>query len=272
MAYSDEELLTELRQQAGDDGIAPSCSEINESEAAAALTYRQNFGSWWKSVVRAGLTPRERTPLTKEQWKQFHDAAVSLEKPSWKLSALFTMFTGLTPRLSEKLSESWIDERNRDTLIRVPQSETQSGDRWTFRLPEMWTHNGDEIRTELPGLLSWYISNRDFPPLSESMCKKIIWKTAVDANLTGRRQVYRDLELDVEQPIPLVRASDLRATGGVRMARNDAPTRRIRRHLGIKHTNWQANVEDFFLWCQVHVDDFSHPDWEPVQPVLDPVD
>jgi hypothetical protein len=46
------------------------------------------------------------------------------------------------------------------------------------------------------------------------------------------------------------------------MARNGAPARRIRRHLGIEHTNWQASVEDFFVWCAVHDDDFSHPDWD----------
>jgi integrase len=270
MAYSDEELLVELRQQANEDGIAPSLRELNQNRGPCYETYGLNFGSWWKSNVRAGLTPKKRTPLTETEWKQFHDAAVNLEKPAWKLSALFAMFTGLPPDLFEKLSESWIDQRKRDTLIRVPKSETKSGDRWAFRLPEIWTHNGDEIRTELPGLLSWYISNRELPPLGGVMYKKIIWKTAVDANLTGRRQVYRDISFDVDQPIPLVRPTDLRATGGVRMARNGAPTRRIRRHLGIEHAGWQASVDDFFLWLYVH-EGYEHPDYEPPDVVLDPV-
>ena len=272
MSYADEELLTELRQQASEDGIAPSISAVNQSGGPAHSTYHQNFGSWWQSVVRAGLTPRRRNPLTETQWKQFHDAATSLAKPSWKLTALLAMFTGLTKSLFADLSESWIDQRKRDTLIQVPKSETQSGDRWTFRMPEVWTYNGDEIRTELPGLLSWYISSRgrELPVGCEDTYRRIIYQTAVDANLTRRPQTYRNVRFPVDQPIPLVRHGDLRATGGVRMARNGAPARRIRRHLGIKRTGWEATVSDLFLWCHVHDEDFSHPDSEVSGIYLDP--
>jgi hypothetical protein len=270
MPYADEELLRELRQQASEDGIAPSASEVNQNEGPYAVAYQQHFGNWWKSVVRAGLTPRRRNPLTETQWIQVHDAAVNLEKPSWKLGALFAMFTGLQPHLFEKLSESWIDQRKRDTLIRIPKSETKSGDTWTIRLPEIWTHNGDEIRTELPGLLSWYIANQELPPVRQSRYNDIIWKTAVDADLTRRRQISRNIGFDVDQPIPVVRHGDLRATGGVRMARNGAPAQRIRRHLGIEHTRWQASVDDFFLWLHVHDEDFSHPDSDVSGIYLDP--
>ncbi len=268
--YSDEELLAELRQQASENGIAPSGSEMNQSGGPSHSTYHQNFGSWWQSVVRAGLTPRKRNPLTETQWKQFHDAATSLAKPSWKLTALLAMFTGLTKSLFAELSSSWIDQRKRDTLIRVPRFETQSGDRWTFRIPEVWTYNGDEIRTELPGLLSWYISNQELPIRSDTAHTRIIYRTAVDANLTRRQQVSRNVDFPIDQSIPLVRHGDLRATGGVRMARNGAPAQRICRHLGVSHTGWEATVSDLFLWCHVHDEDFSHPDSEVSGIYLDP--
>jgi hypothetical protein len=270
MPYSDEELLIQLRQQASEDGVAPSGAEIDQIEGTSTYTYRQYFGKWWQAVVRAGLTPRERHPLTDEQWKQYHDAALTLQKPSWKLAALFGMFTGLTPTLSTKITESWIDQRKRDTLIQVPKSETESGEKWTFKLPKFWTHNGNKIRTELPDLLSWYVSNRELPLLGSDGYRKVSWRVAVDADLTGRREVHRKTDLDIDQPMPLVRHMDLRATGGVRMARNGAPARRIRRHLGIEHTNWEADVEDFFLWLYVH-EGFVHPDYDPPDVVLDPI-
>ena len=269
MSYADEELLAELRQQASEDGIAPSPSEMDQSGGPDDSTYHRHFGSWWKGAVRAGLTPRQRNPLTETQWKQFHDAATSLAKPSWKLTALLAMFTGLTKPLFAELSSSWIDQRKRDTLIRVPKSKTQSGDRWTFRIPELWTHDGDEIRTELPGLLSWYISNQELPLGSRHMYGRKIYQTAVDANLTARQQVSHEL-LDVDHPVPLVRPTDLRVTGGVRMARHGAPAQRICRHLGIEHTGWAATVSDLFLWCRVHDEDFSHPDSEVSGIYLDP--
>lgn len=53
------------------------------------------------------------------------------------------------------------------------------------------------------------------------------------------------------------------------MARNSAPKYRIRHHLGLKHTNCWATVDDFFLWCEIHDDDFSHPDWEPTRVLAD---
>jgi len=204
------------------------------------------------------MQPASRRPLTSNQFRQLFETAKAQKQPKRELTTLLTQFTGLTRQLLPYLSASWLTTRAGDILVHVPEEQTQSGDRWTFRLPASWSDSGTQRETGLPGLLQWHFEHYDSIYTGDRHFSQIVFQVADDAGLTNREHVTRDKI----GTVPLVRPSDLRATGGVRMARNGAPTHRIRRHLGIGHTDWRASVEDFFVWCEVHTDDFSHPDWD----------
>lgn len=180
------------------------------------------------------------------------------------------MFTGLTNELFGALNSEWIENRRQDIIITVPEDYTTSGKQWQFRLPRSWTDDGKQIDTQLPGHTLWFQSARSLSIGSSGLYRKAIARTAKEAELPDREQTVTEVGTEDKQSVPLVRASDLRATGGVKMARNSIPAHRIRRHLGIKHTNWHASVEDFFLWLYVH-EDITHNEYEPPDVVLDPI-
>lgn len=267
---SNKKLLTELTRLA-DGGLGPTVAEIRENGEYSVTPYKTQFGTIWRAVVRAGLTPRWRRPLSPSEYSCYHDSALSQQKPAFRLAGLLGMFTGLPAELIPSLSESWITERKHNILVSVPAEHTLSGDKWDFQLPAKWTDEGQTKQTELPGLLSWYFKNRSPPLLSHMGYTQVNYSIAADAGLEQRRQVERELASGKRKTVPEVRLEDLRMTGGIRMARSGAPARRIRRHLGIDHTGWQARVQDFFIWCDIHDNDFSHPDYDPPDTVLNPV-
>ena len=252
MNISDKDLLGQLRADIS-GGTAPSKFDGHYGTAI----YRNHFGSWWRAVVRAELLPYKRRPLTSDQFRQFFEAAKAQQQPKYELTALLVQFTGLTAQLLEELSAAWLTSRAGDVLVCVPEEKTASGDRWTFRIPSLWSDDGTNRETGLPGLLEWYFQQYDSLPIFQNIYD-IVLRVADDAGLAEREHVTRQWTTTT----PLVRPSDLRMTGGIRMARHGAPARRIRRHLGIDYTNWRASVKDFFIWCEVHDDDFSHPNWD----------
>lgn len=254
------ELLDEIRHLA--DSKSPlTRKEMNSDGKFCAETYRQRFGSWWQAVVQAGCTPVRRQPLTGHQFKQMVAAAHDQQKPRWKLVTLLHLFTGLPPEYLRAVTAERVTSHASGTLVTIPGAETQSGDDWQFKLPATWD-NGQE--TELPDLLTWYLDSYGQVDVSPVTSNLIVHRAARDADI-DRPTVDTDFG-----PAPDVTAKDLRATGGVRMARNGAPARRIRRHLGIEHTGWEASVEDFFLWLYVHKG-YEHPEYDPPDVVLDPV-
>lgn len=239
--HSAEELFAELRRLSS-DGVAPSSSQMHRHGRFTHNTYMRRFETWWRATVRAGLLPQERRPLTPSQYSHMVRTAQSQQQPIHSLVGLIMTFTGLTAKLTIQLADSWTRQRAGETIVTVPESITASGDRWTFRLPEMW----DRQQTELPGLMSWYLSQHGSIDFSEDSVRRTTQTIASEAG--------------IDRP---VRPSDLRTTLGVRMARRGAPARRIRRHLGLEHTNAQAEVEDYFNWCEINDDNFSHSDWDP---------
>lgn len=54
--YTDSELVEILVQQS-DDGVAPSQSEMKESDGPSPSTYENRFGSWCEAIEKAGLEP-----------------------------------------------------------------------------------------------------------------------------------------------------------------------------------------------------------------------
>lgn len=258
----DEKLLNALQQDA-QGGVAPRKGNTTyDSE-----TYRQRFRSWWRACVQAGLRPHSHRPLTHTESQQFFEATVGQQKPRYQLIGLLGQFTGLPVRLVPKLSPDWLTTQAENTVVTVPASHTQSGETWTFKIPSTWTDAAGERRdTGLSGLLHWVLRQDSSIDFSKPSIPRTIYRIARDAGLHDRERVNRS----VVGKAPLVRHSDLRATGGVQMARNGAPARRIRRHLGIDHTGWEADVEDFFLWLYVH-EGYEHPEYDPPDIVLDPV-
>lgn len=256
-----EYLLAEIRRLADGDS-PPTYEEMDSDGKFSARTYINRFRSWWRAVVSAGLQPIDRRPLTDTQFAQFFEATKIQQKPYYQLIGLLLQFTGLRDRLISFLSEDQVTEYATATVVTIPGSQTVSGEEWRFKLPEKW----DNIRnTDIPGLLTWFLDKHNRIRVSESECQNIIHRVARDANI-DREQVETDIGI-----APNVRPADLRVTGGVRMARNGASARQIRRHLGIKHTSCRATVQDFFIWCDVHDDEFEHPDYKPPDVILSPV-
>lgn len=241
--HTNEELFNEL-QRLSSDGIAPLYRSVQEHGKFASATYYRRFGNFWRATVRAGLLPQEQRPLTPSQYSRIVRTTQSQQQPIHSLIGLISAFTGLVPEYFTQLTDSWTRQRAGETIVTVPESTTASGDRWTFRLPEMW---GDGQQTELPGFMSWYLSQYGSLDYNSPVAVK------------NRTQAIAS-EAGIDRP---VRPMDLRTTLGVRMARRNAPARRIRRHLGLEHTNARAEVEDYFTWCEIHDDGFSHPDWDP---------
>jgi hypothetical protein len=200
--------------------------------------------------------------------KKFFQATIEQQKPKYQLVGLLGQFTGLPPELIVEFSPDWIRTTAGNVIVTVPANRTQSGQRWTFKLPNTWTdEDGEQRDTGLPGVLTWVLEQDgsiDFKN-GESI-SRALYRIAQDAGLQSRERVHQDKVGGV----PLVRHSDLRVTGGIQMARNGAPARRIRRHLGIEHTGWEADVEDFFLWLYVH-EGYEHPEYDPPDVVLDSV-
>jgi hypothetical protein len=250
----DEELLRELARTA-QGRIAPKQDDCGKY---ARQTYEHRFGSWWQACVRAGCQPRERRPLTPSQYLDFFEAATDQKDPERQLVALLCQFTGLPPQVLADLSESWTTRQAGDIIVTVPPERTTSSKEWVFKLPSMWSGDDGRRPTDLPGLLEWYFDHHDSIQVTYKTIRRIVRRVAADADLEARQ--HSDISRIGVSPV--VRPEDLRATGGVRMAHNGAPARRIRRHLGLEHTNWRATVEDFFVWCDVHSDDFSHPDYD----------
>lgn len=263
---TERELLVDLQREA--DGTRPPTDRNYQGKYRLGGIYYR-FKTWWHAIVRAGLKPRKRCPLTHTEFEQFYTASVERTDPLDQLIGLLGLFTGLPDQTMCKLSSSWIEQRHQNMVVTVPPSHTNSGREWIFRLPKTWTDSeGEERKTELPGLAKWYFNNRSKKlNKNQANCQWTIYKIGRDAGLGDTRGTFEHAQVG---EVPRVSSTDLRATGGVQMARNDAPSQRIKRHLGIEHTDWQADVEDLFLWLYVH-EGYEHPEFEPPEVVLDPV-
>lgn len=269
--YSEKQLLQTIREH-HDNNRAPTPTEYEENSGGYSSTVVQKFGSWWKGVVRAGVIPRKRFPLSTGQFPRFHQATIDRNRPRVALAGLFLLFTGLIPEVISKIKPSWFDHLTDDqygTLITVPSHHLRSTapGEWTLKLPSTYSIGGTTRETQLPELAKWFFTRSPFPsqfPRPKSI-ETVPHRIGRDIDIS-RRSVERS-KIGV---CPDVKAGDLRASAGVQMARASAPRRRIRRHLGIEHTRWDADVEDFFLWLYVH-EGTVHPDYDPPDVVLDPV-
>lgn len=273
--WDKKELLCMIRRHS-DSKIAISPTEFNEKTCAQTVTLENHFGSWWRAVVQAGLRPQTRRPLTPNQYHQFRKASLAQADPQDSIIGLLMVYTGLDCHCLPQMEPSWwehLDQSPHQPVVTVPSSVTISGDPWVFKIPARFHINNEEYTSKLPSLIEWYFSSVDDPSFpSHNEIHSTLAQIAADMDTTTRRQTsYSNAWVQIDNR-PEVRESDLKATVGVHLARQGAPARLIRRHLGINHTTFESAVDDLFLWVYVHDKDFSHPDFEPPDIVLDPVD
>lgn len=255
-----ERRLLEAFRCLANGNLAPQKQQIVEGEFSVSLY--QKKGGIWQAAVRAGLAPYNRRPLTDQQFNDFFDAAVDGSNPTRQLVVQLFQFTGLTPEVITNFTDDWITKQPTGTVVTVPDEFTTSESEWVFKLPQTFD---DGRKTNLSEFIQWYFDQYNSIQINaETACRDAVHHTAKDASL-NRRIVETPIG-----PAPEVRPTDLRTTGGVRLARNNAPAKRIRRHLGLEHTNWKADVEDFFLYAYVHYD-HEHPNYDPPDVVLEPV-
>lgn len=261
-----ETLLNVLRENA-DNGIAPRHDSIDYSVAS----YQTEFYSYWAACIRAGLKPRDRRPLSPESFKRYHSAAID-SPPEQAIVGLLFAFTGLTPRLAVRLSESWRADRRDKHIIKVPKDLTGTDKTWMFRVPTTWMDplTGTRQQTHLPELLDWYWNNQSTP--IENSHGTITAKIKLIAQTAGLNDQRQKVQFRQWEEVPQVRAQDLRVTHGINLARRGIKTGAIEQRLGIEYTGFRADVQEFFIWLDEHEDDFSHPDYDPPDIVLDPVD
>jgi len=269
-SYSTRDILQSIRELASPRGIAPSHSEYKKKSEFGMGTVTANCGKWWKAVVRAGLYPRRRRPLTPDQYLRFHKAALNREDSVDSFIGVILMFTGLPPRYLSDMSSDWFDylySDRYDSVIEVPREYTNSDSIWTFKLPQTFTVDGCK-KTHLPELARWYFSDYAFDQQlpSKSGVHKRFHSIAEDAALKRRLTPSCHRE---EGKYADVTTNDLRSSLGVRMARRGAPRKAIRRHLGIEYTNWHVSVDDFFLWNYIY-HDYIHTDYEPPSVYIEP--
>lgn len=261
-------ILRDVRDVADGD-LAPPRSKYAELGNYGLTTAHTHTGSWWKTVVRAGLQPRNRRPLTPNEYKQYHNAALDQQDPQKQLCALLAQFTGLPSSMVIELQRSWIDFERTDVIITVPSTQTANNEPWQFRLPKTWSYKGEARKTGLPGLTRWYFNNSNAElGRGQNTYQRTVYRIASDAELGDTRRVFTSG--DLKRPLPQVRPQDLRVTLGIQMARNEAPPQRIKRHLGINHTGWRADVDGFFLWLYIY-EGTIHPNYDPPDVILDPV-
>jgi hypothetical protein len=268
--YSTEQVLVTVQEHVGESGESLSRGAFDNVANLSASAARNHCGTWWKTLVRAGCYPYKRRPFKPDQYKRFHEAALDQSDPVNTLIGLLNMFTGIPAHLYKSLTSSWFDrvESDYETIISIPPEYTLAGQSWDFVLPESFTVDDRSYKTHLPDATRWCIqtSSKELSQ-SERTVQETIRRIAKAANIG---LPFKSRDFSQIGSAPNVSPSDLRATLGVQMARQGAPRRQIRRHLGIEHTGWNAQVDDFFLWLFVR-EGYEHPDYDPPDVVLDPV-
>lgn len=263
MRISETKLLNAIQELADELNHPPTAVEMENQGKYSARPYKDRYHSWWTAVVRAGCRPAERSPLHPKEFHKFYKASLQLLQQKQTLTGLMFLFTGITPQIFVNFSKDWVRELADEYIVRVPKTETESGEFWEFRLPATWTNHytDQEEKTRLPGLLDWYFSSYDSikfnQPASVIRCLLRIAKTAELSNERGTKSTE---PLGV---VPRIRADDLRITHGVHLARQGAPKSVINRRLGIDHIPSKFDIQEIFIWLNEHEDNFSHPDYNP---------
>lgn len=265
---SDEKLLNDIVTHA-EGRLAPSYNEYKSRGEHSTKACQKRFNSWWEAVVRAGLQPRRRRPLRPYLHHKLYEIGINSDSPENAVHTLLFLFTGLPRNIAQHFTSEWIADRRDRHIVRVPAKYTDSGDPWLFRIPELWYDPYvEEMRpTHLPSLLDWYWQFYDHFPKAGVLrrhCLTIGQGTPLEIHRNTR---FYAGHIGVA---PQIRASDLRITQGVNLARRGIDPDTIKQRLGMNNVAWDACVRHFFLWVYVH-EGYEHSDYNPPNIVFDPV-
>jgi hypothetical protein len=254
---TEKELIDRLHRSA-DGEIAPSTKNLGKD---SVKVFSRHFGSYWSACVRAGLKPRKRRPLSPEGYQKFVQTAIE-EPPADRIVPLLASLTGMPPEILTEFREGWVVDRRNKSIVRVPQTLTESDGQWLFRLPEMWVDpvTGDERKTLISGTLDWYWNYYHTVDLAPDTICRDIMRVSKKAELHPYREVVDKEAYDMED-VPRVRPGDLRVTHGINLARRSVGEDAIRRRLGVDHTHYPGTVQEIFLWLDER-EDFQHPDYD----------
>lgn len=262
---TDEELLVTLRE-ASSDGIAPTSNRVEYS----IKTYARAFGSWWSANVLAGLTPRDRRPLSPESIHRVHEVTIDLQPPEEAVIGLLAQFTGLGGDLIPEFSEDWVADRDDKHIVKVPKELIETKKTWIFRLPETWNNPylSERRKTHLPELLDWYWDHyNEAHPESASYVIDLLYRIGKEAQLGDGREVMSHRGVG---DVPQIRGGDLRITRAINLARQGIPAESIQRQLGSEYVDTYIGPQQAFAWLYAH-EGYEHPDYEPPDAVLNSV-
>lgn len=252
-----------------DGDIAPTPSEFDIGGEYHSATVIETFGSWWKAVVRAGLKPYKRRPLSPAVFDRYFQE-VRDRPPEQSLPMLLFMFTGIDQPIARELRYEWLRHNRNRNIVRVPAEYTQHGSPWLFRMPDMWynPHTQERIQTGLPQAVDWVLNNyRDgeIPIGSQTPLTRRCYRVGREAGIKNRElREYAELG-----EVPLIRPADLSYTHGVNLVRQGVDSDIIERRLGVDGYRGRFNVEDVMLWAFVR-EDIVHSEFEPPEVFLNP--
>ena len=261
-----ETILRQIRNLADETEVAPTYTNFNTAaNVVGSSTVERKTGSYLKGVIRAGVKPAKFRPLTENQFRAVYETAKN-QPPRDELVTLLIQFTGLTAKIVSEITEQWIQTRPDATILTVPPRFYQSDSDylWQIEIPETF----QEEHIGLSELLNWYLETYGKIDAQRTTIRNTIYDVASDTEV-DRRGVEKSFSHE-KRIVPEVRPIDLKITSGIIMARNGAPANHIRQQLGLNHVNSKLTVDHIFTWCEVHNDDFNHPDHEPVGLYLDP--
>jgi len=258
-----------------DGNIAPPPNEYRkEGRFGGHLEKKTAESRYWEACVRAGLRPRTRCPLTPSSLDSYFRAIEELNQYD-SIGPRLMLFTGLDSYIIKNISPDWMLDRD-DPIIRVPQEQTDTGDPWVFRIPEVWVnpHTGETIDTNLPESLDWIFARYGEIPFEKGaqITHKVRYVASeADIDVERRRKEYpryTDWE-KYESELPVVRPPDLRTTYGINLARQNVDIDTIQHRIGLNRMNRLEQVSDYFVWLY-QFEDHCHPDYEPSGTYINP--
>lgn len=251
------DLLDEIRRLKKELGSVPTYADMDDCGNYSTRPYVDQFHSWWAAIVRSDCDPHDRHPLCPEAYHRFFNQALSRQHkyPTQALIGLFIQFTGITAPILTSLSDEWLKTPADDVVISIPPKHTSSEQHWEFRLPDTWYNPFTEQKepTMLPGLLQWYLDEYDGLEITNKYSvNRYVFYIADEAGLSEFRPTITHTDLGT---VPKVRPSDLRMTHGVHLAQNNAPTKLIKRRLGMEHLETDIDIESIYIWIEERLDE-----------------
>lgn len=237
-----DELLSELRALGDRVGGIPGYGDMQENGKYSPGPYEAHFGSWLNALNQAGYPIEERLgtarppiALNQRDMSGFVSGVNNFNSQLTRLTCLFLLFMGTSPRTYSNLTEEWLIQPNgsNDLFVEIPEDSPYKSR--TLQVPNTWQNplTGNEEVHHLKDLVEWYFEeytdtmglHKLTPTVQIHRAAKmadIDWQNTVTLGSGKYKETYPDLQ-----------ARDLRETHGVHIARNGAPPWQIQRRLGL---------------------------------------